>query len=130
MSSEATFTSARSGTDNARRLFRANLADALACLGEDSARDKSIHAARKHIKAARTALRLLRDAVPSDTYHYYNDLAADAARPLGAVRDSKALVDTLHALCNGRAKYPASYKQLERVLRREWARGKHHAVAS
>jgi CHAD domain-containing protein len=60
--------------------------------------DEDIHGARKSLKKARAALRLLRPGIANAQYRSLNATLRDAARPLSQMRDSKVLLDTLHAL--------------------------------
>ncbi|HEU4625323.1 MAG TPA: CHAD domain-containing protein [Steroidobacteraceae bacterium] len=60
--------------------------------------DEDVHEARKHLKKARAALRLLRPALKDSSYRAWNIAMRDAARPLSAARDSKVLLDTLRLL--------------------------------
>lgn len=82
MTALAEFDPAQSGSHNALRIFRYQLSGALKRLRGRSLTDKDIHGARRNIKAARTALRLLRDALSGDVYRLYNHRARDAAHPL------------------------------------------------
>lgn len=60
--------------------------------------DDAIHGARKELKKARSALRLLRDALQPAQYRRWNTDLRDAARPLSAARDARVLLDTLQQL--------------------------------
>jgi CHAD domain-containing protein len=60
--------------------------------------DEDVHEARKHLKKARAALRLVRPALKDGTYRAWNAAMRDAARPLSATRDAKVLLDTLRML--------------------------------
>jgi CHAD domain-containing protein len=60
--------------------------------------DEAVHDARKRIKKARAALRLLRKVLGVRRYPRENQALRDAARPLSQVRDAKILVETLDAL--------------------------------
>src|SRR5262245_27611640 len=63
--------------------------------------DEGIHDARKRIKRARAALRLLRDNMGETAYRRENATFRDAARPLSEIRDAKILVDQLDKLARG-----------------------------
>jgi CHAD domain-containing protein len=65
---------------------------------ESLASDHSIHAARRTLKRARAALRLMRAGMAKSTYRSANRLLRDAARPLTPVRDSVALLDALDVM--------------------------------
>ena len=86
------------GAMGARRILRRQLEKALESLGVRRLTDERIHDARKRIKSARAALRLLRDALGKGTYTRENAALRDVARPLSQVRDSKVLLDTLEKL--------------------------------
>ena len=60
--------------------------------------DETVHEARKGIKRSRAILRLLRHVIGAITYRRENKLLRDAARPLTALRDAKALIETLQQL--------------------------------
>jgi CHAD domain-containing protein len=60
--------------------------------------DEAIHTARKSLKKARAVLRLLKDAIPHAQFRRENLALRDAARPLSAARDARALIDSLEKL--------------------------------
>jgi CHAD domain-containing protein len=130
MSAAEEFNPAQSGTVNARRIFHYQISNARRRLKDNKVSDEDIHAARKNIKAARTALRLLRDALPVEVYRRYNRVVRDTARPLSRVRDSRARIEALHALLrNGKAaKYRRAFGKLDSTLHREWAETKLNAL--
>jgi CHAD domain-containing protein len=68
--------------------------------------DSSIHEARKGLKRARAALRLLRPSIGERQYRVANTALRNAAVPLSAVRDGKILLEILRALTQHAA--PAS----------------------
>ncbi|MGH8211523.1 MAG: CHAD domain-containing protein [Steroidobacteraceae bacterium] len=106
----------RAGTRSARHIARHRIKSALKTLDRKNTSDGSIHAARKELKKARAALRLLRDALGESTYKRENTALRDAARPLSAVRDGRVLLDVLSSL----AKYygsPAAALQLTKFQR-------------
>ena len=57
--------------------------------------DANIHSARRTLKKARATLRLLRAAMPAKVFEHENAALRDVARPLGAARDAKVLLDCL-----------------------------------
>jgi len=83
------------GTRAVRRITRQQIAKALEALEGRTLSDEDVHAARKDLKKARAALRLLRDALGKTVYNRENTALRDVARPLSQVRDSKVLIDTL-----------------------------------
>jgi CHAD domain-containing protein len=85
--------------------------------------DRHVHGARKELKKARAALRLLRPALKNTEYRLENAALRDAAKPLSAVRDAKVLQDTLRLLAKV-FREPMRALQLrgfEEVLRRHRA---------
>src|SRR6266550_536207 len=79
-----------SGAEGIRRILRKEIEKALGAV--DSARsptDEGIHDARKRLKRARAALRLIREALGDREYR----ILRDAARPLSEIRDAKILID-------------------------------------
>lgn len=60
--------------------------------------DAALHEVRKHLKAARAALRLLRDAVGKPAYARENAAIRKVAARLSPLRDAKVLLDTVRAL--------------------------------
>jgi len=60
--------------------------------------DESVHEARKALKRARAALRLLRPRLGARAYRRENHALRDAARPLSMLRDARVLLDTLEEL--------------------------------
>jgi CHAD domain-containing protein len=87
--------------------------------------DAQVHEARKDLKRARAGLRLLRDIVGRHVYERENAALRDAARPLGAVRDAKVIMDTLEKVFGG-DRYP-SHATVLHDLRIEMERGRHDA---
>jgi CHAD domain-containing protein len=76
----------------------ASIVVALARLGEPRPSEKSVHEARKALKKARAALRLLRPGLEPAAYRAENALLRDAGRSLAPLRDTTALRDVLDAL--------------------------------
>lgn len=60
--------------------------------------DESIHDARKALKKARAALRLLQDGMSKRTYRTENSGLRDAGRFLSPFRDAKSLIDAFDSL--------------------------------
>ena len=60
--------------------------------------DEAIHEARKQLKQARGALRLVRNELGKKTFQRENQPFREAGRPLSALRDAKVVVDTLDGL--------------------------------
>jgi CHAD domain-containing protein len=86
------------GAKSVRRIMRKQLEKALESLAVRRLSDERVHDARKRIKRARAALRLLRAALGKGAYTRENAALRDVARPLSQVRDSKVLLDTLDKL--------------------------------
>jgi CHAD domain-containing protein len=57
--------------------------------------DRSVHAARKEMKRARAALRLMRASLGDAAYRRMNGQVRDAARPLTPIRDASVLIRSL-----------------------------------
>ncbi|HVY82083.1 MAG TPA: CHAD domain-containing protein [Steroidobacteraceae bacterium] len=83
--------------------------------------DEDVHEARKHLKKARAALRLLRPVLKGSSYRAWNSAMRDAARPLSAARDSKVLLDTLRLLGEeyGEPVHSMHLEGFRRVLREQ-----------
>src|SRR6202012_843867 len=64
---------------------------------------EGIHGARKDLKKARAALRLVREEVGEETFKRENHALRDAARMLSASRGAAAKLETLAALVEGGA---------------------------
>jgi CYTH domain-containing protein/CHAD domain-containing protein len=64
---------------------------------------EAIHGARKDLKKARAALRLVREEVGEETFKRENVALRDAARLLSASRDAEVKLETLEALVEGGA---------------------------
>lgn len=60
--------------------------------------DEAIHEARKNLKKARAALRLLRDGMGDAAYRRENAKLRDAGRLLTPLRDAKSLMEALDSL--------------------------------
>lgn len=111
----------QSGARGVRRIARKEIARALKALGAKNISDEEVHAARRRLKKARAALRLLRDVLGKARYTRENTALRDAARPLSEMRDARVLLDTLDGLVE---RYGATVRilQLDR-LRRTLRRG-------
>jgi CHAD domain-containing protein len=96
-----------------RRILVEWVAGAAAVLGKKKVTDTDIHDARKQLKKARAALRLLRASIGEIAYRRENAALRDAARPLGAARDSRVLVTALDELSR------EGLDKFRRILRRE-----------
>src|SRR5262249_51428072 len=82
-----------------RRIVRRGAAKALKRVDVDRApADVAIHDARKRLKRARAALRLIRKPLGARQFRRENEAFRDAARPLGEIRDAKILVEAFDAL--------------------------------
>ncbi len=60
--------------------------------------DEAIHDARKALKKARAALRLLQDGMSKTTYQLENSRLRDSGRFLSPFRDAKSLIDAFDSL--------------------------------
>ncbi len=87
------------GTRGVRRLLRKEVGKALEAVesGQPPS-DAAVHEARKRLKKARAALRLLRPAIGGGAYRRENTCCRDAARPLTEVRDALVMVKTVDGL--------------------------------
>jgi hypothetical protein len=85
-----------------RRAALQHTAKAERALASSPLSDTDVHRARKEIKKARAALRLLRAALPEASYRREDAALRRAARVLDAARDARVLVRTLDALCRRR----------------------------
>lgn len=83
----------------------------------------AIHDMRKDLKRARSALRLMRDALPEDEYRAESALLRDAARPLGALRDATVLLGVVNDLLATKAGQRSARRlaALRDTLRKETA---------
>jgi len=95
-------TMSRSHNSPAANELLVSLSCALRCI-ENAAfiSDARAHDARKYLKRARAALRLLRANLGDATYHRENRALRDASRAISSLRDAKAQVDTLETLTRG-----------------------------
>jgi CHAD domain-containing protein len=121
----------KSGTKEVQRLLGHHLDQALKALQESQPlSDTAVHSARKQLKKGRADLRLLRKALGSRTYSSENAALRDVARPLTAVRDARALLDTLDTLVD-HSEGQAQALDLDRVrlaLRNEYCEVRQHVL--
>lgn len=105
------------GTRAVRRMVRARIERAVKHLTGRTPSDEDLHAARKELRKARATLQLGRKALGHRVFARANTALRDAARPLGAVRDSKVLLDRLDEFAGrfGRG----ALDELRSTLRRE-----------
>ncbi|MDX6653332.1 MAG: hypothetical protein QOH18_24 [Solirubrobacterales bacterium] len=73
---------------------------------EGDALAEAIHGARKDLKKARAALRLIRDELGEKSFKRENHALRDAARLLSASRDAEVKLETLDALVEGAGDTP------------------------
>jgi CYTH domain-containing protein/CHAD domain-containing protein len=93
-----------SAADGVRRVIVGRLekaAERLREAGDGDALAEAIHGARKDLKKARAALRLVRDELGEKTFKRENRTLRDAARTLSASRDAEVKLATLDALVEG-----------------------------
>jgi CHAD domain-containing protein len=69
--------------------------------GDSDAPAEAIHGARKDLKKARAALRLIREELGEKTFKRENHALRDAARLLSASRDAEVKLETLDSLLEG-----------------------------
>jgi CHAD domain-containing protein len=85
--------------DPPANLLQAAVGEALKQLTKSQfIRDEAVHSARKSLKKARAALRLLRDGMSEAAYHTENAKLRDVGHVLTPLRDAKSLVETLNSL--------------------------------
>jgi CHAD domain-containing protein len=109
-----------------RRVLCDEIDEAIQLLCRRRITDADIHSARRTLKKARATLRLLRPAVSATVFDRENATLRDAARPLGAARDAKVLLDSLDRLAKrygGPAKHsvPLAFRRL--LAREQTAHG-------
>jgi len=85
-----------------KRVVHEQLDDALTELRDagdtELQRDKAVHSARKRMKRVRAVVRLIRGAIPAETFEFENASFRDAGGALGEARDAAVLVQTLESL--------------------------------
>lgn len=111
-----------SGLREVRRILVEWVAAAVRILGRKRVSDANIHDARKQLKKARAALRLLRGSIGEIAYRRENVALRDAARPLGAARDSRVLVAAMNELVKHRQSKQPELDKFRRLLRQERTR--------
>lgn len=117
------------GARPGRRLGKAvrkRVRKALRALADPSPSDEAVHDARKALKQARAALRLVREDLGDRAFRRWNTAMRDSGRPLSAIRDSKVLIDTLDKLTRDSADNSGSDPGTEAV--REWLRERQRAT--
>ncbi len=109
------------GLPGVRRMLQDWIVEAGESLRKKRVTDAHVHDARKQIKKARAALRLLRDAIGDGAYRRENMALRDAARPLGVARDSKVFLLALDDLVERYAPATRSLQldKFRSVLRKE-----------
>ena len=106
-----------SGAAGVRRILRRETKKALQRMQpRGPARGEAIHDARKRLKRARAALRLVRDMLGDAEYRRENERLRDAARPLSEIRDADVLIATLEGLMRRRRSGPQ--RRICRVMQR------------
>ncbi|MDY6948602.1 MAG: CHAD domain-containing protein [Pseudomonadota bacterium] len=120
------------GLPGVRRILQDWIAAAGDSLHKKRVTDVHIHDARKQLKKARAALRLLRDGIGPSAYRRENTALRDAARPLGVARDSKVLIAALDELVEHHAPASQALKldRFRRVLRKEQAAARQAITAT
>jgi CHAD domain-containing protein len=113
-----------------------NIDAAMQQLHRSKMTDAAVHDARKALKKARAALRLLQGGIARTTYRAENILLRDAGRYLSAVRDAKSLLGALNSLRDqqpnqmphsGVAPLQKAFRTSLTDARRQLARGRHLA---
>lgn len=127
------------GARASRAILQRQIEAAVAKLPRGLPTDEQVHSVRKHMKAARATLRLLRPLLSERDYRIENRALRDAARVLSAARDGAVLVATLGELLpqakgngtrRGLAVFEARLKQdAERKRRRLAQRGLQQSAA-
>jgi CHAD domain-containing protein len=82
--------------------------------GDGDALAEAIHGARKDLKKARAALRLIRAELGEKSFKRENRALRDAGRLLSASRDAEVKLETLEALAKGEGDAPAAATALWR----------------
>jgi CHAD domain-containing protein len=91
-------TRAGGANETAARRLAESVDAALAELRRDPLDDRCVHHARRALKKARAALRLLRPAWGDARYRIENQALRDAGRCLSPLRDARAVFDAFEAL--------------------------------
>lgn len=82
--------------------------------GDGDALAEAVHGARKDLKKARAALRLVREELGEATFKRENEALRDAARTLSASRDAEVKLATLDALVGAEGDVPPAATALWR----------------
>ena len=98
----------RSRTDPASMLLHAALEQAVDSLAVRGKVDMRVHGARKALKRARAALRLLRPSLGSRVFKREDRALRDAGRKLSSVREAKSLIDAIELFKRSRELVRAS----------------------
>ena len=103
----------------AMSLLRSATAEALHCLGRTPLEDQVVHTARKALKRARAALRLLRPVIAEEKYRAANLALRNAGRHLSPLRDARILLDALDCLAESieDAKTLGAIADLKKLMR-------------
>jgi CHAD domain-containing protein len=103
--------------DGIRRIVAEELDSAIASLRGDVDRDTAIHEARKNLKKARSALRLVRTDLKGSTRRKESAAMRDAGRRLSGARDAQVMLGTLAGLTQAVPPPPADeVRALQEVL--------------
>jgi CHAD domain-containing protein len=103
--------------DGIRRIIAEELDSAIAGLRDGADRDTAIHEARKSLKKARSALRLVRTDLEPATRRRESAAMRDAGRRLSGARDAQVMLDTLAGLAQAVPPPPADEaRALQQVL--------------
>src|SRR5512146_1173 len=117
-------TMSRPRNDPAFALLYFAIDKALADLRVQRPVDTRVHSARKALKKARAALRLLRPNLVAGVYERENIALRDAGRRLSPLRDAKSLVAAVNLLGKprgGNGPYATKIAGLRRTLERQLA---------
>jgi CHAD domain-containing protein len=107
-----------SGTHGVRRLACRRITRTLGILRQSELKETDVHAARKSLREARAALRLLREPLGQRSYREANVRLRDAGRALTPLRDSTVLLEALERLANhAEESAPPDLNGLRRALR-------------
>jgi CHAD domain-containing protein len=106
----------RNASDPALALLQSATAETLACMSAPRLVDSRVHAARKALKKARAALRLLRPMLGDAVYVHENLVLRDAGRCLSPLRDAKSLLGALDSLESGSVPGTNGIKKLRQAL--------------
>ena len=79
-------------SDSLRRIAAEQIDGSIAQLQRTDDLNDGIHEARKHFKRIRALLRLVRGALPAETYDSENQFFRDLGRLLSPVRDSAVYI--------------------------------------